>query len=128
MYNFYHQIWKIIYMAQSVCKSIHQGPGTGWFPSNTKILASELLKRIGINTSMSNLVRVHVCIVTHTRSRPYYMARKRCTDNPSWEQGVSKTGPTWWFTWIFIKLCIMIGILDMPVYSIPGLRIGSQKS
>ena len=33
-------------MVQSVCKDIHQGSGTGWFPSDIKIL--------GIRTSERN--------------------------------------------------------------------------
>ena len=38
MVNLFHQIQKIISVAQSVCKDIHQGPGTDWLPSNIKIL------------------------------------------------------------------------------------------
>ena len=36
MKNFFHQIWKTISVAQSVCKAIQQGPGTGWLPSDIK--------------------------------------------------------------------------------------------
>ena len=36
MDKFCHQRWKIIFVVQSICKSIHQGPGTGWLLSNTK--------------------------------------------------------------------------------------------
>ena len=36
MEKFCHQGWKILFVAQYVCKSIHQGTGTGWFPSDIK--------------------------------------------------------------------------------------------
>ena len=38
MEKFCHKIWKIIFVSQSVCKAIHQGPGTGWLPRNRKNL------------------------------------------------------------------------------------------
>ena len=34
--SFFHKIWKVISVAKSVCKAIHQGPGTGWLPSDIK--------------------------------------------------------------------------------------------
>ena len=58
---------------------------------------------------MPNVVRGHVCRVTHPRRRLYSMARQRCKKIPSWEQDVFTTGPKWWLTWLGIKLCIMIG-------------------
>ena len=36
--KFCHQIWKITSVAQSACIYIHQGLGTGWLPSNIKII------------------------------------------------------------------------------------------
>ena len=36
MEKFFHQKWKIISEAQSVWKATHQGPGTGWLPSDIK--------------------------------------------------------------------------------------------
>ena len=36
MKNFFHQIRITISVAQSVCKAIQQGPGTGWLPSDIK--------------------------------------------------------------------------------------------
>ena len=36
MEKFCHKIWKITSVAQSICKAIHQGRGTGWLPSYIK--------------------------------------------------------------------------------------------
>ena len=38
MDKFCHKIRKTISMVQYICKPIHQGPGTGWFPSDIKII------------------------------------------------------------------------------------------
>ena len=38
MNKFCHQRWKIIFVSQSVCKAINQGPGIGWLPINIKII------------------------------------------------------------------------------------------
>ena len=46
MEKFFLKICKIVCVAQFICKTIHQGPGTGWLPSNIKI--------IDIGTSESN--------------------------------------------------------------------------
>ena len=40
---------------------------------------------------------------------------------------MSTTGPKLWLIWVLIKLCIMIGSLNIPGYSIPVSSIGSQK-
>ena len=40
---------------------------------------------------MSNVVRGHVWIVTHTRIWLYSIERRRCTKIPLWEQDVSKS-------------------------------------
>ena len=44
----------------------------------SKILALELLKIIGCNTSISNVVGYHFFRVTHPRSSPYFMAQQIC--------------------------------------------------
>ena len=111
----------------TICMQSHLSRSWEWLVSkwHQKLLASDLLREIVRTTSMSNVVRVHVCRVTHPRIRLYSMSRLRCTKNPLWGQGVSTTGPTLWLTWVLITWCTMIGRLVMPVYSMPGSRIGS---
>ena len=91
-----------------------------------KLFTSNLLKGIVSTTSMSNVVRGHVCRVNHKRNRPYSMSQQRCTKIRWWEKYVSTTGLTWWLTCVFITLFIMIGRFSMPGYSIPGSRIGIE--
>ena len=86
----------------------------------------KLLKVIGRTTSKYNVVKGHVCRVTHPIIRTYYIAHKICIKFSSREQDVSTTVPTWWLTWVSIILCIMIGSLTTSVYSMTGSRIGSQ--
>ena len=60
MESFCHQRWKIISMKKSVWKSIHQGPGNFWLPSD--------INNIGIGTSERNFKEYkHVQIVQRSR-------------------------------------------------------------
>ena len=60
---------------------IHSPRSWYWLVANwhKKWLSSNLLKVIGMTTSMSKVVRGHVYIVTHQRSRLYSMAWQICT-------------------------------------------------
>ena len=57
--KFCHQRWKIISVAQFICKSIHQGPGTGWLPNDIKTSLCwtfwEKLERIQAYTMLSEV-------------------------------------------------------------------------
>ena len=114
----------------TICMQSHSSKSWDWLVSNQyeKLLTSDLLREIGRTIIMSNMVRGHVCRVNRLRSRIYSMARQRCTKIPLWEHGVSKNLPIWWLTWVLITLCVMIGILAIPGYSMPGPRIRGQTS
>ena len=114
----------------TICMQSHPPISWYWLVAewHQNCLASDLLKEIRRTTIMSNVIRGHVCRGTHPRIRLYYMARQRCTRILLWGKYVSTTRPTWWLTWVLITLCIMIGSLAMPGYSMPGSRIWSQTS
>ena len=114
----------------TICMQSHSPRSWDWLVAewHKNSLASDLLKEIWMTTSMSNVVRSQVCRATHPRSRLYYMVQQRFTKIPSWEKYVSTTGPTWWLTWVFITLWIMIGSLAIPGYSMPRSRIGGHTS
>ena len=119
-----HQRRKIISVAQYVCKTIHKGPGNGWLPSDIRKSWHQKFwnKLEGLQefTTWSEVTSAE-WLIQEAGYIPF--AQRRCTKIPSWNQDVSTNGPTWWLTWVLIKLCIMIRRLAMPGYSMPGSSI-----